>query len=183
MSGHVQWTRPSGGRTVSNRRWGWDHAKTVALDITIRRLFGQHCSGDVFQHDVLVGNAAENAAPVEGVQSQASTTTSSESVVVREKQKADPAQVPPHSQDTGVEHPDLRQSTKRSFDEYHEEDPPESQNITDDGSRDSQETALEIRTASWEAVISNAHTDEWKPIGLLSTTDNHTLPETELGRH
>lgn len=55
---------------------------------------------------------------------------------------------------------------------------------TQDGSsQDStaSDTALQIRRAAFEAATGNMAMGEHVPIGLLSATDNHTRPDTELG--
>lgn len=42
--------------------------------------------------------------------------------------------------------------------------------------------ALELRNQAYRTMITNLTTDDdWQPIGLLSTTDNHTHAEQELG--
>ena len=81
------------------------------------------------------------------------------------------------------------QKAKRTFEEFNGR---EAEAADDEGagggefSQESQtstlsERSMEIRMNSWETIISNALSSEWRPIGLLSTTDNHTAPEKDLG--
>ncbi len=80
---------------------------------------------------------------------------------------------------------DLPRGLAQSF-ENNADEQRTSQNAASDPSLDSQgstitDRAFEMRATSWEAMISNAQSDNWQPIGLLSTTDNHTFHEHDLG--
>jgi hypothetical protein len=68
-------------------------------------------------------------------------------------------------------------SRKRNYDEYR---------VLFDSVGDSEATAiteqnLEVRMTAFQAMLGNIKSEDWQQVGLLSTDDNHTTEEEELG--
>ncbi len=198
--GHVRSTWPNGAETVSlPRALTGTELKSSVADTTIRELFGKYCSSNVFEHDILLAESAEGAEHlVEGQESQATTTSggipvrgeTAEAIAVS-PDKAGPSQGWPERpgtiEATITEADEVLGSAGRERHnpgEFHEELPSsydqESIEYHDSQASTITEGAFELRLSSWEAAISNAQNEEWTSIGLLSTTDNHTIAELEL---
>jgi DNA cross-link repair 1C protein len=68
-------------------------------------------------------------------------------------------------------------SKKRDFDEYWLvagfEDDSQASEVS--------ERALQVRMTAFQAMLANVKSGDWQRIGLLSTDDNHTAEEEELG--
>ncbi len=147
-------------------------ADCIPTDITIQGLFGSFCSRDVFAHDLKLRELG---------------------VTLSEDQKQDTGDR--HSQDTSAsdcpvvfddgdaapiaEHDDREDETSQI---WHSEDDINPQ-LHDSQSSALSAGALEIRRNAWQAMIDNATDGEWRPIGLLSTTDNHGFEESDLGTY
>jgi hypothetical protein len=66
---------------------------------------------------------------------------------------------------------------KRDYDEYRlltgDDDDSQATEVS--------EQALELRMSAFEAMLGNVKAADWRQIGLISTDDNHTKEEEELG--
>ena len=161
------------------------------LGITIKELFGAHCSGTSFQHDILLESFRETHCASQE-QADTQTTASSIEVPVRERNGAEDedqlraAMGPsPHSTPRGPRSPpqvDGASSASQSQDD--EDTPPGSRKrdyteyqrlvgLERDESQasDVSEGALEVRMAAFQAMLGNVKFGKWQRIGLLSTDD------------
>jgi DNA cross-link repair 1C protein len=187
--------------TVSPADW-------IKNGISIEDLFGQHCSGTSFRHDIFVGTLREaHEWSQSHSQSQHDTqnTSSSFDIPMRDgfvpedeeqttRTGSPAASTTPHghqslrettddprgSPDLSMEHTDTVLG-KRDFAEYEAGagDAFGYRDVTND-SQDSAD-ALQERLAAFEAVLGNARSGTWQEVWLLSTNGNHTLEEKDLG--
>lgn len=187
--------------TVSPGEW-------VQNDISIRKLFGAYSTGSIFRHDVFMEslNGTRRIAP-NGPDSQ--TTTSSAEIPlepliplrqIETSSTTRPPQLPEQARGASLEQKgktDMLQSTidsssckVLSFQGVHHEDldEPMSDTVVEEEEylQDSQASAIsdsarELRAEAFRTMLQNVRGQEWRPIGLISTTDNHTLPEVDLG--
>lgn len=183
--------------TVSPADW-------IKNGISIEDLFGQHCSGTSFQHDIFMGTLRE-AHQWSQSQSQHDTqnTSSSFDIPMRD------AFVPEDGEQTTRTRSPAASSTPHGHQSLREttDDPRGSPDLsmehtggtllnmklvlvthsdiktlpmTPNDSEDSEE-ALQERLAAFEAVLGNARSGTWQEVWLLSASGNHTLEEKDLG--
>ncbi|ODA81458.1 hypothetical protein RJ55_04425 [Drechmeria coniospora] len=177
--------------TVDAKRW-------AAEGISIKTLFGQHCAGQIFQHDVELG-ALSTACTIPAVDPQhpesqhVDSASELESLLAPGLIMADthsvqlvrlPAQLP---ESTSNEHEPVSPPLKRKRINL-----AEGEGLEETTPDDSQQTQ-----SSWASEISTRHyltrrdaylltldnvddNDDWKPIALLSTDGHHNVAETEL---
>jgi len=171
---------------------------TSGLGRSIRELFGRYCSGEKFLYDKMTEEwvAGHKTTPAKEACSQ--STATSEIMAITEVQMgvivgepgevvapaaADVANASPER--TRLESPSLSQR-KRDLDEFREDDVV----LVEDrpGEEVSQlsnvsvltERAFERRRDAFDAAILNTQRGVWAPIGLISTSDNHSVREAEL---
>lgn len=183
--------------------------------ISIRDLFGSHCSGSLYQHDILLEALIEARYIPDASQSQdnSQVTSSSFDIPLRESSPVHPehdeAQAPvsgspsqagtpkaPHSPYRTTEDSDPSSAPrmkaekasagrKRDFAEFQRltghgiED--DDEDVQNPGAPSVSEEALHMRITAFQAMLGNFKTENWQSIGLLSTDDNHTVEEEELG--
>lgn len=172
------------------------------LGITMRRLFGSHCAGTAFQHDIKMANFAEKRSiGQQQPDSQATDISGEIPIEVPEPLPQNPGNAPDleswhrKEEPEPLRSPDADSHTahsretghrKRDFSQY---DDGGDAALNADFLNDSQqsaksERALEIRANAFNAMIKNATGGgDWMTIGLISTTDHHTTLEEELGDH
>jgi len=175
---------------------------------SISLLFGEYCSGDVFDHDRQMAALAEQLRPPtpeeHDTQGQASSPAddipqmarNTKTVVSPERetqnmQIIDLALGPDDSvESNGFVQPPTHHLRKRDFEQYNNsQDMDDLDNGQEEHLRDLQDSqassisnqALEIRRHAFHAMIENARNAGWQPLSLLSTTDNHSHDEVELG--
>ncbi|OHE98222.1 artemis protein [Colletotrichum orchidophilum] len=168
---------------------------------SIRSLFGDFCSGNVFDHDIEMGKLAESlrilqqplSESLEGSQLPASEahiptlhsshshqTNTSESSIV------EVGETFPQGFDGNPESIETRTRTweQHSF-SYQSEEPQDVQESPishiSPASLKSSVDMSQIRADAYFAMEQNLLGGEWTPIGLLSTIDHHTFPEKDLG--
>lgn len=150
-------------------------------DITMQKLFGSSCSGDTFQHDLVMKeicelrkmeNIATDDQDTQGTTS--STQVLSSPAMVNQGYAYPPFEqnilepiIPSQSSNRDV-------SRKRRFEESQDND----QNTTQS---DSQESLSGTRQQAFQSMTQNL-SQGWRPIHLISTTDHHTELEEELGQ-
>ncbi|KAF3761732.1 hypothetical protein M406DRAFT_49934 [Cryphonectria parasitica EP155] len=148
--------------SVNSVRW-------IKEGITIQRLFGDYCTGEVFHHDEYM---AELAATLDIGEPEHSSQTTTDSGA---GQETVPGHAGPkdkyHSQETSSPHPsavDLTEQRTRA--PGHLLDSQESSISTQ---------TLETRQVAFNSMLGLSADCDWP--GLLSTTDNHIHAEAELG--
>ena len=176
------------------------------LGITIGGLFGQFCSDDRFRHDQMMidryPNTSSNTHDFEDTQA----TTASERLSQQEIACLPPSSVsrPEPAMEKSYQpsldaidrgslaHGDRLDSCSGDIGPDCACEDPASSNHNDnsesvdiEGLQDSQDSeksgyAFEIRMHAYYAILDNARYNTCERIGLLSTTDNHTLAEQEF---
>ena len=189
-------------------------------DYSIRTLFGDCCSEDIFIHDQLVEQVRKKWQTGDGAESTDSENTQ------RTASSLPIASSPPHpSSDTDEPEEQGRTTTlpapidlstvgaqdfkmavpgvlsiaakedvtaltqpppKRSYEDFYEGHEGHCSETEPEFQGDSQESPLsastyEARLHAYRTARGMVTSDEWNVIGLLSTTDHHTIPEPELG--
>ncbi|KAK4453976.1 protein artemis [Podospora aff. communis PSN243] len=172
--------------TVDVRYW-------IDRDITIEGLFGKHCSGSVFRHDqvmqdriqaVRIGNAnnesqvttvsASSSLPRLPLDSQLSVAGSIHTTIESPNQLMENGE---------VDETDVRMQDEDSFVSGHGMDSTASSSIEgsylaclDSQQSEMSDLAYEIRLNAFRTILGNVD-----GISLISTTDNHSKPELDLG--
>jgi hypothetical protein len=174
--------------------------------LSIRRLFGQHCSGTTFDFDERLAALRERFQPEPQAESQKSEHISSSPVQRTsepnsQETASQPADEPGQSktvgQDKGLGHRDevehieteTVKSRKRTHDQYSHENSdekvpivPVSELVSDSQLSAVSSQALELRVAAYQSMASNLDEEgDWASISLISTTDHHTVPDKDLG--
>lgn len=167
--------------------------------VTIEGLFGQYCSGDIFRHDIEAAKKYGRQSTAEGedveiIDSQ--VTTESDHGSYLDPMSLSEMQDEPEVDDALFDHrnappeaPDIqhRSALKKLDYPYFYHNPDFSYRPVPEDNEDSQATQLselsgERRFASHQAAVINAVGGrEWMSITLESTTDNHTIPDVDLG--
>ncbi|EFX01411.1 nf-x1 finger and helicase domain containing protein [Grosmannia clavigera kw1407] len=137
--------------------------------VTIKDLFGEFCSGDVFRHDEEVASKWKQGLKM----------------VVDDSQATADSDLYPHLDTLEADY----ESVSAEAELFRPCDPPFFAYGGKDaqGSQDSQnsmisEFSMEKRTQAHDAMLMNAAGGrDWNCIGLLSTNDRHTLPDEDLG--
>lgn len=166
--------------------------------ISIRSLFGKHCSGDSFAHDSEMDLwAAEHATePQSKVALQASVVPGSGDAI--SQLEAD-VQVPEHvlspgrgllssplgsqSEPVGQRNGETHQESESGIVRFNLDDLDSQHSVVSirsGPSQTSEDCSLE-RQDAYAVMIQNLHGGDWKPIALLSTTNHHTLPDRDAG--
>lgn len=190
--------------TVSPQEW-------VKNGISIQKLFGPHSSGTVFRHDVLMESFAATLPVMQNDLDSHLTNSSTGALIeapMSLHQKPTVAVTASATQPLEVTEWTSEVSLNRSInlDEGHStigcsvvegvssrkrpredsEDPmsdmtPEEEYLQDSQRSALSQGALEMRAEAFRSMLNNVRGQGWQHIGLISTTDNHTLPEAELG--
>lgn len=167
----------------------FDFVSWVRKGVTIQYLFGDCCSGDTFAHDSLMdqmresqGQNDDDSDGPDDTQHTSSSHPIHSSPVLRSADTPESARTPREKGD--IESPSKR--AKRTYEAFIADDKPPSKIDGLDLQDDSQasilsDVAYETRLKAFKAAESMANGDGWSPIGLISTTDHHTLPEEDLG--
>ncbi|KAB5566682.1 beta-lactamase-like protein [Coniochaeta sp. 2T2.1] len=181
--------------TVSPAEW-------VKDGTTIKGLFGAYCSGTAFQHDILMEPFME-AHQASQSQHDTQTTASSLEIPRQDGNEAEdelrprspnspsptvaterPHSPSPDAEDATASEDDIEDSEatptgsrKRDYDEYKRLVGTENDSQTSEIS----ERAVEVRMTAFQAMLGNVRSEAWQRIGLLSTDDNHTTEEEDLG--
>jgi hypothetical protein len=205
--GHVPSTFPDGCVKVRSLRGnhGWQ-ALTQLSDITVERLFSQHCSGDKFRHDHLMKERfkGQDNDMISNIDTQ--LTVSSTSNAARLSQASATEQVPAcpsqlHIPTDGDGHCVVLPDSAAGLHDIHVElcgspilgsetwvsiAAPASLNEFEPASlQDSQDSAIsefafDTRVQAFQTLLASARGKAGGGIGLLSTTDNHSKLEEEL---
>jgi DNA cross-link repair 1C protein len=169
--------------------------------ITIEDLFGQYCSGDKFRHDVEAKEkhgrqTTTEREDVEIIDSQVTTEPDQGSYMepmspseMHDETQADDDNVLAYEFDEPSVTPgDRRGPAPKGFDyPYFYHNAASSYRAAQEDTEDSQATQIsdfsrERRFAWHQAAVTNAiGNGEWVHIALESTTDNHTMPDVDLG--
>lgn len=137
--------------------------------MTIEDLFGDYCSGGVFRYDIEVASTVQQAATLVVEDSQA--TTDSGLDYHSHASAADDENTPASADTLCPCEPPL---FAYGGDKLH--DSQDSQGST------TSEFSKERRGQAHDAMLQNAVGGcEWMPIGLVSTSDGHSLPDMDLG--
>ncbi|KAK2041135.1 artemis protein [Colletotrichum somersetense] len=158
-------------------------------NVTIESLFGSHCSGDIFAHDLEMKEIARGRADV--LQRQASQDLdASHSSTPQSHQAAEPS-----CPIAGIGAPTTKPKTAPSALQQPHREPQEPSH----SGREARETqspsgsgtfartthplavTSRIRSDAYRNMARNVLGGEWTPIGLLSTVDHHTVPDKDLG--
>ncbi|KAM0276060.1 hypothetical protein ACHAQH_007146 [Verticillium albo-atrum] len=176
-----------------------DPVAWVRDNITIRTLFGDFCSGDLFVHDIFMESWAEGQwqGPLAESELDRETQASEYSILGRPQSSRKPSPRPPGSPQHGVgdavdsckpviwtdgqpaDGADIRNGKyngKRDFAAFNGDIDDSQSTVASQASIISQlaEGASLIRADAHKAMLRNLGGGEWTAIGLLSTTDNHT---------
>lgn len=181
--------------TFNPDRW-FDRGEPI---ITIDDLFGRYCSGDTFRHDVEAAEKYGTRATAEGedveiIDSQVTTEPDHGSYLdpvslseIQDEAETDDGLLNGRNEPP-VAAEDRRRSAPAGFDyPYFYHSSAFSYHPVPDDTEDSQVTQMsefsgERRLASHQAAVVNAvGGGRWAHIALTSTTDNHTMPDVDLG--
>jgi len=162
--------------------------------VSVQNLFGKFCSGQVFRHDDLIEQTRRNLASVRNDEETQNTTisTASSAPAALGQSSAAPGEDPELL-------PEVVEVQLGNTEPHNQEDPPEaaqartvstqdqdSDQYDDIFIQDSQDSniseyALEIRQNAFQAILQNLATNAGHEISLLSTRDNHSTVEFDLG--
>ncbi|KAI0875751.1 hypothetical protein GGS24DRAFT_275705 [Hypoxylon argillaceum] len=164
---------------------------------SIGSLFGDCCSGDKFDYDLILAHLAKNLALSQRYLKQ---QVGDLQQAVNSSNRSTPSIAPAdtsHVSDTvefiscapvkrqeGVQSiPAPINSHKRDYDTFREStDPGDSQDLRNDSQTSSiSDGAYATRQNAFNIATANVDGEEWEVIGLISTTDNHTSLDEELG--
>ncbi|KAK0641007.1 beta-lactamase-like protein [Cercophora newfieldiana] len=168
--------------TVDVRDW-------LERDISIEGIFGKYCSGDVFRHDEVMRERAK-AIHVGDVnnESQVTTASASSSLPYSLPNGSQPfvdgtiqsiANIPSQVMDQGEA--DVQMQEEDSFVESPMIEESYLACFEDSQQSELSEMGYEARLNAFRAAINNSSNGTYREISLLSTTDNHSKPEPELG--
>jgi hypothetical protein len=190
--------------TVSPQEW----AKN---GISIQKLFGPHSSDTVFRHDVLMESFAATLPAMQNDLDSQLTSSSTGALIEAPMalhqnptaavtaSSAQPLEVTGWTSEVSLnESINLNQGystiecsivegvSSRKRPREDPEDPmgdmtPEEEYLQDSQRSTISQDALEMRAEAFRSMLNNVRGQGWQHIGLISTTDNHTLPEAELG--
>ena len=143
--------------------------------ISVKKLFGEHCSGSDFRHDILV-DAIHGQKPY--VLSPQASQASSQPEIPLQLNAA------PSATENALQLKGSPWNTQSAL-----AIPPELDGlgITKDHDLDESQASTEsardmgIRAAAFQTMLGNVTGQEWEHIGLISVSDNHTFPDQELG--
>ncbi len=187
--GLVPSARLTGMKTVRDTLYHLEPASNSVnpvLEISVRGLFGEYCSGNVFRHDTLMERRLEEFRP-RGYEMSSQSTTNSVAIPI-EVPKAAGVSPPRQTTPTNTSPADMDPANlnsgyrKRDYQEYTADEPYSDNNQDSQDSQSSfvSEHALEIRTTAYRALLANARGSDAQFVGLISTTDNHSAIENEL---
>lgn len=179
--------------TVDARSW-------YEKGITMRELFGEHCLGDVFEHDALMDKLFETLKQEleareqkEKQQKQQQQSQQSQDVDMADHNSQAPTASPSIVNDAPLSSPIIitKVVRKRDYETFREdedsfqaEEEEEEEELELEGDSQASEMsaiAYETRLRAFRAMEGNANGASWTSIGLISTTDHHTVEEQELG--
>jgi hypothetical protein len=174
-------------------------AANLWLGISIQGLFGQFCSSTSFSHDIIMAGYAEKVKSQQDMKESQTSETSSQTGAGTSScpgttaigEEAPHPETPRQRQTDELDESspvitDPRPGRKRSYGDYEagaasiDRGHPVSDFLDSQASTIS-DRAYELRATAWNSMISNALEQEYTPIGLLSTHDNHTTEEEILG--
>ncbi|KAK4249413.1 beta-lactamase-like protein [Corynascus novoguineensis] len=140
-----------------------DIPRWLSEEITVERLFSQHCSGDRFRHDEAFKERFGNHKHNESINLESQVVSSASDAV--------------HFSQVLERVPDHQSQTPTPLEDDHF-DP-----TGFGGSQDSDlsEFALDTRLQAFQTILDNARGKTGGEVRLLSTTDNHSTLEPELG--
>lgn len=148
-----------------------------AIDTSIESLFGPYCSSRTFAHDAYMAEYAERQAAQAGNRDsqrwdssfQEIDDTSMEQPAVNSKEEAQ-----------NVREAGLNSSgpMKRYFGEFIE---PDESPLDDSQGSAISGRALEIRRSAFDLMVANENSSQWRSPHLISTSDNHSRVDDELG--
>ncbi|KJR88251.1 DNA repair protein [Sporothrix schenckii 1099-18] len=168
--------------------------------ITVEDLFGQYCSGNTFRHDVEAAETYGKRPAVDGEDAQividSQVTTQPDhgsnpdavSLLETQDEQVVGGECPQDHNEHRLAQEGRRHPPRNDFDyPYFYPKTTASYVALHDGTEDSQATQIsevsgERRFASHQAAVNNAvGGGEWVHIALESTSDNHTMPDVDLG--
>ena len=179
-----------------------DRDKWARNGTSIQKLFGAHCSGTEFRHDIGMGTPPSvfNSVGAE-CDSQESDVSSGVSFVLRGNVSG--SSILPHPpifsslQERGDDHGWRSHSSCDSADNTHEtprgsfstlivasrEKPIDEKELLEEDSQSStiSRSADGMRELAFQTMLGNLGGHDWRPIELISVSDNHTTPDADLG--
>ncbi|KAK3381510.1 beta-lactamase-like protein [Podospora didyma] len=177
----------------------------LSQGITIARLFGLQCSGNSFRHDELMAKYAIDHSLQVTAESQATTASqpsfclaepsdflegSSQEVTRPPDEPMDDAEqdINPRSEDFSTEPQFISLQTKPPEEYTHSpgKEPESTRDADIEYLRDPEDSelsqiALDARSSAFRAILGNARNNIGIEVGLLSTSDNHSELDLELG--
>lgn len=151
---------------------------------SIGGLFGDCCSGQMFDYDAILDDRAEDLAiwQRDTKEQDPASQQTSDSVPHESNPLTPPAetsQVPASVSTTEAD----GQRRKRNYDTFKRDaDPNDAPTSLEDSQSSSiSDQAYETRRRAFDVVNANINGEEWGTIALISTTDNHTTLDEELG--
>ena len=186
--------------TVRPQEWAMD-------SISIKKLFGGYCSGTIFRHDVFMeslidaGHSSQKDVDSQATDSsmgiplaeplplnQATASTGAELLSATELARG--VGLDQNTGSNAVQSADdhfsfqLRTPRERLLERAQQ--PVDDVLIEEESLQDSQGSAIsqstcEMRDEAFRSMIGNVRGQEWRHIGLISVSDNHTSLEDELG--
>ncbi|KAL1880590.1 hypothetical protein VTK73DRAFT_5395 [Phialemonium thermophilum] len=166
--------------TVDPVDWSRNHK-------SIHTLFGRHCSGNQFRHDTIMESIAgvRNSAPRD-VDTQMTASSEADTPVVGYPPSR--SSLVPYLRQVSVD-PDVGCSCPGKpalEDAGHLSSCQAAHRNVYDALSNSQcsstsQTALDTRYSAFQTMLENLNGRDWRSIGIVSATDNHTMPEDELG--
>ncbi|KAI1125573.1 artemis protein [Nemania abortiva] len=165
---------------------------------SIRGLFGDCCSGDTFDYDLILDlKAMDPAIGQRDTKQQKQDSQQTADSAPNEPAPLSPPTEPPQasetinsisntrtgSQETIKATLEVGKLQKRDYDSFREGT---DQDNTADQEGDSQTSAISdgayaTRQSAFDIAIANMDGEKWRTISLISTTDNHTTLDEELG--